>query len=73
VMVQKAGMAMEADEDPDPETPQPKRGKPKTFTETVKALNNSAFPSKYGNPTTSGLTFTVKDGPNQLELDLKSR
>jgi hypothetical protein len=30
------------------------------------------LPAKYKNPTTLGLTFTAKDGPNQLDLDLKS-
>jgi hypothetical protein len=31
------------------------------------------FPLKYQDPTTSGLTVTVTDGPNQLALDLKSK
>jgi hypothetical protein len=33
----------------------------------------ASFPAKYRDPTTSGLTFTVKGGPNQLVLDLKSK
>lgn len=31
------------------------------------------FPRKYSDPTTSGLTFTVKEGSNEMNLDLKSR
>ncbi|MBY0455922.1 MAG: DUF4198 domain-containing protein [Gemmataceae bacterium] len=31
------------------------------------------FPRKYTDPTTSGLSFAVGDGPNQLDLDLKSK
>ncbi len=68
VMVVKTGMKGESD-DEDAEG----GGKEKTFAATVKAMNNSGFPAKYGNPTTSGLTFTVRDGPNQLDLALKSK
>jgi hypothetical protein len=36
----------------------------------TKAPKGAALPTKYRTATTSGLTFTVKDGPNQLDLDL---
>src|SRR5262249_37898747 len=49
VMVQKVGGA-EPDAEADPETPQPTKGRPKTFAATVQALQNSALPGKYGNP-----------------------
>jgi hypothetical protein len=29
------------------------------------------FPAKYQSPETSGLTFTVKEGPNTFDIDLK--
>jgi hypothetical protein len=73
VIVQKTGGTADADDpDADPENP-PSKGKPKTFAATVAALKNSRLPAKYSNPTTSDLTFTVKDGPNQLDFDLKSK
>lgn len=32
-----------------------------------------AIPTKYGSPTTSGLSFTVQNGPNELNIDLKAK
>jgi hypothetical protein len=68
VMVQKVGgtsAAAEGDAEVDPETPRQ--------TKTGKASNAPDPLSKYRNPTVSGLTFTVKEGPNQLNLELKSK
>ncbi|MBA4188144.1 MAG: hypothetical protein C0467_09015 [Planctomycetaceae bacterium] len=38
-----------------------------------KGKRRPAIPAKYSDPTTSGLTFTVKEGPNELVLELKSK
>jgi len=47
-------------------TDTPAEGKPQ-------AKLAAPFPRKYSDPTTSGLTFTVKEGSNEMNLDLKSR
>jgi hypothetical protein len=44
-----------------------------TPAEKKSPSKRAAFPFKYRDPTTSGLSFTVKAGPNELSLDLKSK
>jgi hypothetical protein len=38
-----------------------------------KGKRRPAIPAKFSDPTTSGLTFKVNEGPNELVLDLKSK
>jgi hypothetical protein len=63
VMVVPAGRPARAD-DEDPEQPRPGgKGGPRP----------PPFPAKYKSPKLSGLTATVRAGPNQIDLDLKSK
>jgi hypothetical protein len=61
VIVEGAADSEEAREN---DTPTERKGKGK---------RGISFPAKYRNPATSGLTVTVKDGPNTLDLELKSK
>ena len=67
VMVVAAGGAPAAEEDRENDTP------PEKKTEKGKNKRLSPLPVKYKDPTTSGLAFTVKDGPNELNLELKTK
>lgn len=40
---------------------------------TGKGRRPRTIPSKYASPTTSGLSFTVHNGPNELIIDLKAK
>ncbi len=64
VMVVLEGAQANTEEERENDAPAEKGGRPR---------RGSRLPAKYTSPTTSGLTFTVKDGPNQLDLDLKSK
>ena len=66
VMVVLEGAQAATEEEGENDTPAEKRPK-------GKGRRASPLPPKYSNPATSGLSFTVKDGPNTLDLDLKSR
>ena len=66
VMVVAAGGQADTEEDRQTDTPSQKK------TERGKNKRLSPFPGKYKSPATSGLSFTVQNGPNELNLDLKS-
>ena len=66
VMVVLEGAQAASEEDRENDTPTEKRPK-------GKGRRASPLPPKYSNPATSGLSFTVKEGPNTLDLDLKSK
>jgi hypothetical protein len=67
VMVVVSGGRVNTDEDRETDTPAEKQ------TEKGKGKRLSPFPIKYQSPATSGLSFTVQNGPNQLNLALKSK
>jgi hypothetical protein len=66
VMVVASGGTADSEEDRQTDTPsdrKPEKGRSK----------RPPLPVKYKTPSTSGLSFTVQDGPNELTLDLKSK
>jgi hypothetical protein len=62
-VVQKGGGEDPDDPDADPENPRPKR----------KGKSGPPLPTKYRTPTNSDLKVTIKDGPNEIELAMKSK
>jgi hypothetical protein len=64
IMVVPAGSRTNTEEERANDAPSEKKGRDRPL---------ATFPAKYRDPTTSGQSFTVKDGPNQLVLDLKSK
>src|SRR5262245_28829477 len=64
VMVVPAGSRTDTDED---------RAMHRPSENKAIERRRGSFLAKYKDPTTSGLTVAVKDAPNQLDLELKSK